>query len=560
MHTENPTKKGSLWLLLFGSVFLIPGLAILILGPVHTLYLHMESAGWERVPAILNRIELQTHSGSDSTTYSLEASYRYHYGGRTYTGTRVGYDQGSDNLGDFHQKTEAALERAARSGRLRAWVNPSQPAESYLVRELRWGKMLFMGLFGLVFSAAGAGIMFIGRNTSTSVNPSAPIYSGEKFGFWVYGFMAFMFFALSLPGVVAIPDELAQNNYPILLVLLFPLVALGLGYMSWKTRRNWRYYGPAPLLLDPAPGQVGGDIGGRITLSRPLDRSDLRVTLQCLRVRISGGKNRSRKETLEWQADQVPEIHATAQGTELRFCFRPPGELPETDTRGRRQVLWRLLLEGPGAPVALTRTYTLPVARGTRTSSIVLSPEHVQHHERLDSMQALTQAARQIDVMPTAEGLLIHSRMGRNPGLKFMTLLFGVIFSGIAAGVWLYADDQGFETTLVALAFALFGIPTFLGGLFMAGRSLKARIRGHQLEVTRYWFGLALWKRQGYLSRADQIHLKKGATVTSGARSTQYFSVTVTSGDKSIRLAEGLAGADVAEAFRDSLVRLLRLP
>ena len=560
MHVKTQEKKGSRGLMLFGCFFLIPGLAIFILGPVHTLYLHMESAGWERVPAILDRIELQSHSGSDSTTYSLEASYRYHYGGRSYTGTRVGYDQGSDNLGDFHQNTRSALQRAASRGQLRAWVNPSQPAESYLVRELRWGKMLFMGLFGLVFSAAGAGIMFIGRNTSTRAAPSAPIYSGEKFGFWVYGFMAFMFFALSLPGVVAIPDELAQNNYPILLVLLFPLVALGLGYMAWKTRRNWRYYGPAPLLLDPAPGQIGGDIGGRITLSRQLGGGDMRVTLQCLRVRISGGKNSSRTETLEWQADQVPELHTTAQGSELRFCFRPPRELPETHDKGRRRVVWRLLLKGPQTPVPLTRTYTLPVTRGTQTSSVAPSPEHMEHHERQDSIQAVAEAAQQIDVIPTAEGLLIHSPMGRNLGLKFMTLLFGVIFSGVGAGIWLYADDRGFGTGLIAIVFTLFGIPIFLGGLFMAGRSLKARIRGHQIETIRYWFGLALWKRQGYLNRADQIKLVKGSTVTRGTQSTQYFSVAVTTGNKSIRVAEGLAGEDVAEAFRSSLVRLLRLP
>jgi len=560
MHTGK-SKKGSLGVVLFGSIFLIVGLAVLTLGPLHTIYLHVTSSGWVRVPATLDRIELQTHSGSDSTTYSLEASYRYSYGGQTYTGTRVGYDQDSDNLSDFHQRTKRSLQRAASRGQVRAWVNPSQPAESYLVRELRWKKMLFMGLFGLVFGSAGAGVMFLGRKTSSNSDPSAPIYSGEKFGFWIYGFMAFMFFALSLPGVLAIPDELAQNNHLILLVvLLFPLVALGLAYLGWKTRRNLRYYGPAPLFLDPAPGQIGGDIGGRITLSRQLSGDDMRVTLQCLRVRISGGKNSSRTETLVWQADQVPELHATAQGSELRFCFRSPRELPETDDKGRRRVVWRLLFKGPQAPVPLTRTYTLPVTRGTQISSIAPSQEHMEHHERQDSIQAVTEAVQQIDVIPTAEGLLIHSPMGRNLGLKFMTLLFGVIFSGVSAGIWLYADDRGFETSLIAIAFALFGIPIFLGGLFMAGRSLKARISGHQVEVIRYWFGLALWKRQGYLNRADQIKLVKGATVTRGTQSTQYFSVAVTTDNKSIRVAEGLAGEDVAEAFRSSLIRLLRLP
>lgn len=559
MHMEKKTKKGRLGLVLFGSIFLIAGLGVIALGPLHTFYLHFSSSDWARIPVTLEHIEVQTHSGSDSTTYSLDARYHYTFSGQHHIGTRVGYDLGSDNLSDFHQTTARNLKWASSRGQLYAWVNPDNPSEAYLVRDLRWKKMLFMGLFGLVFGAAGGGIMFLGRKSSVPTSPEAAIYSGEKTGFWIFGFMSFMFFALSLPAVLAIPDELEKNNRLILVVLLFPMVAAWLGYMSWKSRRDWRYYGPAPLFLDPAPGQIGGDIGGRITLSRQLPGNDMRVTLQCLRVRISGGKNSSRSETLEWQADQTPEVHTTAQGSELRFCFRPPEELPETDDEGRRRVVWRLLLKGPRAPVPLTRTYTLPVTRGSLTSSVAPSQEHVRHHERQDNIQAVAEAAQQIDVTPTSDGLLIHSRTGRNLGLKFMTLLFGLVFSGVAVGVWMNTRDPDFDTIIIITAFALFGFPMVLGGLFMAGRSLKALIRGNHVEVTRYWCGLRLWKRRGYLTDARQITLHKGATVSSGTGSTQYFSVALKSNGKSIRLAEGLAGRPVAEAFQASLIRLLGL-
>src|SRR5690606_38069555 len=99
---EKEKKKSGIVLILFGAAFLLPGLCIMVFGPLDTLYQHVRSSDWVQVPATLESVSLNSHRGDDGYTYSVSASYRYRVNGRSYTNTRVGYDTGSDNIGDYH--------------------------------------------------------------------------------------------------------------------------------------------------------------------------------------------------------------------------------------------------------------------------------------------------------------------------------------------------------------------------------------------------------------------------------------------------------------------------
>ncbi|WP_188093642.1 DUF3592 domain-containing protein [Marinobacter salinexigens] len=562
MAEKKKNRKSHLGIIVFGLLFALPGLGILLAGPAHTLYTHFSTANWTRVAVTLDQVNLITSTSDDSDTYSIKASYRYQFNGRSYSGSRVSYDWGSDNIGDFHQNTLQKLRSAQARGQVTAWINPDNPTESYLVRDLRWKKLLFASVFGSVFSVAGLFVIYMGTRKRSSVEDfraTDEIASSEKHGFWAFAFMAFMFLGISAPAVIAIPGELDDGNWPILAVLLFPLVGLWLARMAWVSRRNWLYYGPTPLTLDPAPGQVGGDIAGHIRLSREVSDAGWNVTLQCIRVRITQGKNSRRSESVIWQMDQVPELITRTGGSALAFRFEPPTNLPATDEDGRDQVTWRLVLKGPTKPVPLERTFEVPVVEGTQRSSISLSQPHVEHHERMGKIEALTDAAEQIDVEMSARGMVLTSRIGRNMTMKMMLLLFGLIFGGASVFLAYTAATEGFMLYIMALVFGLFGFPMLLGGLFMLGRSLKVTISSSQVEAIRYWCGIALWKRSGMLVNPGQIELVGGSSMTSGNRTIEYFSLAFRDGNKKIRLAEGIAGRPVAEAFRDNLIKLLGL-
>ena len=558
---ETEKKKSNLALILFGGIFLLAGLGVMVFGPLDTLYQHVRSSDWVQVPATLESVSLKTHRGDDSYTYSVSASYRYSVNGHSYYNTRVGYDTGSDNIGDYHDDLVWRLERARDAGTLRAWVNPDDPSESQLVRDLRWNKIGFMLLFGFIFAVIGLAIMLSPRLANRKKAASGElIYSNEKNSFWVWAFMAFMFIGISLPPTLAVPSELGKGNWPILAALLFPLAGSWMGYMAWKARRDWKFYGPMPLALAPSPGQVGGDIGGQIQLSDWYGDDEWKVTLQCVRVRISSGKNSSRSESVIWQKEQVPHVSAQGMGAAVRFAFTPPDDLPVTDSSGRDQVLWRLFLDGPTTPVPLKRSYEVPVVAGTAKAE-PLPAAHVARSERQALMTAINAAAEQIDVQQTGDGLRLHSRIGRNKAMSVVMTLAGLVFGGAGIGMFVAAMKGEGMLFVMSFFFCLFGIPMFIGGLYVSGRSLDASVSGEQVETVRYWLGKSLWRRQAHLQRADQLVLASGGSSTgTDQRMTEYFHLEVQGSDgRKVRIAEGLAGREVAEAFRDNIIRLLRL-
>lgn len=558
---ETEKKKSGLALILFGGIFLLAGLGVMVFGPLDTLYQHVRSSDWVQVPATLESVSLDRHRGDNSYTYSVSASYRYSINGHNYYNTRVGYDMGSDNIGDYHDDLVWRLERARDAGRLRVWVNPEDPAESQLVRDLRWKKIGFTLLFGFIFFAVGLGIMLSPHLiTRKRTDTGEMIYSNEKNSFWLWTFMAFMFIGISLPPTLMVPAEVAKGNWPILAVLLFPLLGSWMAYMAWKTRRDWKFYGPMPLTLAPSPGQVGGDVGGQVLLSDWYGDGDWKVMLQCVRVRVSSGKNSSRTETVLWQKEQIPHVSAQGLGAVVRFVFTPPEDLPVTDSSGREQVLWRVFLDGPTTPVALKRSYEVPVVAGTGKAE-PLPAAHVARSEREALMTAINAAAEQIDVQQTGDGLRLHSRVGRNKAMSVVMTLAGLVFGGAGIGMFIAAMNGEGMLFVMSFLFCLFGIPLFIGGLYVSGRSLDASVSGEQVEMVRYWLGKRLWRRQASLQRADQLMLTSGGSSTGAdQRMTEYFHLEVQGSDgRKVRIAEGLAGREVAEAFRDNIIRLLRL-
>ena len=238
-----------------------------------TLVNAWEARDWVRVRATVESAALQESRGTKgSTTYRAEGRYVYVVDGKRYEGKRLGVGAmgGSDNVDDWHHEVSAALEEAKATGRaLTVWVNPDNPAESVFDREIRWSELLFLVPFSLAFGGVGVGALWVMvnilrgkggeagsvRDGDEGATARALGAMGDGSGqrstpafLWVF---AFFWNALSFPiALVAIPDIVAERNWPGLLVLLFPLVGLGLlwgavaaTWSAWKSRRDGR---PAP--------------------------------------------------------------------------------------------------------------------------------------------------------------------------------------------------------------------------------------------------------------------------------------------------------------------------
>jgi Protein of unknown function (DUF3592) len=103
------------------------------------LVAHEQMRSWQEVPAKIVEAGIRSHSHSrGGTTQRATATYTYQFAGRTYTGHRVTWDTGSDNMGSFQGDTYRKLEAHRASKRpLPCFVDPADPASSILFRDLR---------------------------------------------------------------------------------------------------------------------------------------------------------------------------------------------------------------------------------------------------------------------------------------------------------------------------------------------------------------------------------------------------------------------------------------
>ena len=265
---------------------------------------------------------LLTLSPVDNDT---RASYRYDFAGASYQSDGVGVGTFKDNIGSYHQDLQAYLGRIQRNNEtLPVWVNPANPAEAVIDRNMRWGLFLLMSGFCSVFLFIGLGVIYASirssnrtrarrrpslwkmRKTwqqarkdgttdlellefcqhhyadsaaseeivSAEVTPtdwqsrkgweSPQIKSNAVKGVGFFWIFAIIWNAISIPILFILPEELHKENYVVLIALLFPLIGLFLIFKAIKKTVEYRQFGRVLLTMDPYPGSIGGHIGGHI--------------------------------------------------------------------------------------------------------------------------------------------------------------------------------------------------------------------------------------------------------------------------------------------------------
>jgi hypothetical protein len=135
----------------FFSLFLLAGIGVGIPLVVLPVYRAVVARSWQAVPCTVESSTVQTHSGDDSDTYSVEVRYAYEYGGRHYQGDRYRFLGGSSSGYDGKAAVVAEIPPGTRA---QCWVDPDDPSQSVFDRGLGWGMALF-ALIPLVFAGTG---------------------------------------------------------------------------------------------------------------------------------------------------------------------------------------------------------------------------------------------------------------------------------------------------------------------------------------------------------------------------------------------------------------------
>ncbi len=185
---DRKRRQALLWRLLL-LPFLLLGLALLGLAGVKVAQ-HLDAQSWQPAQATLleRGASAQTRVGGATRR---TATYLYHWQGRYYESTQLSFfaASASTQIDDWEARIDARLGRPGEQ--FTVWVDPRQPSDAVVVRELRWLEIGAMVGFGLALTAAACAFLFNDTRTAparTAPASTAPTFSWRAVGaLWVLG-------------------------------------------------------------------------------------------------------------------------------------------------------------------------------------------------------------------------------------------------------------------------------------------------------------------------------------------------------------------------------------
>ena len=425
------------------------------------------------------------------------------------------------------------------------------------------GQSAGMALFGLVFATVGFGIMYAAatagrRQRQAEENWNIKTDGGKKIwrarDDWAAGkikstvsaprkfllLWSFLALALSAPGVWQIPQQVRGGDYKILIVLVFPIAAVGLLIYSLMQWRSQKRFGDCWFELAQVPAPLGGSLDGLIQTERRLHlEQGLHLKLSCInRTITSSGDGQNVSENFLWQSEKVfrPDaaLSATgAGGSGIPVHFDLPADQPEATLRGNSTVIWRLEARAKMAGPDFAALFEVPVFR---VAGFV--PPTKPETDPTANMQMPAEEIRRdehsrIQVNDVSGGREFYFPPARNLGTAFFTTLFMVVFN--AAAVLMY---RAHAPILFPIVFGFFGALLIFGTFNLWFKSSRITINSTNVQWTKRWL---IFSRTREFSSGDYARFATKMGMQSGS--------TIFTDIKLIRL-----GADAE--FADKMKRL----
>jgi hypothetical protein len=304
-------------------------------------------------------------------------SYRYTFEGKTYASDRLGTLRlgGTSDVDDFDERVASILAKGRDEQKpITVWVNPDNPSEAMIDRAIRWSFLVFLLPFALAFGGVGLGALWMfvhsvrspaegKRNKARKV--SAPAGSaGSGIGFiW---FFAIVWNAIAFPiALLAVPQALANGEWLILFVLLFPLIGVLILWSAIASTLAYLRRGRARLKLATAAPRLGAPVEGHFEFAYGVKPGDaFNVRLVCERT-FRGGDDTS--ITNHWTRQVSAKAVDSAAGVRVPFRVDAPSNQPATDEDDDKPVThkWRVEIEPASRAMAFPYRQEIVMARAS---------------------------------------------------------------------------------------------------------------------------------------------------------------------------------------------------
>ncbi|MBZ0258153.1 DUF3592 domain-containing protein [bacterium] len=344
---------------------------------------------WEVAPAYIQTVKLDKRSSKDSTTYQILATYTYQYDGETYTSDRVDHSKIYDNNFKFHHERYEELKRAMNfNQKVPCYVNPDDPTQAILYRNLRFSTVAGLLFFGIIFSSSGFGLHVIKQKIirenkykirANQHYPDKPwfikkdwaagrITHDSRGSLLLIGFFTLLMNSVAIPSTYMVITSLNHGfNTSILFYCVFIAMGILSIYMFVNQILRWFKYGNSTFIMDPAPGVIGGELSGRIiTNARIAPEQGFHLELKLTKQYEKGnlGYRQSYKGSI-WEDAQkhVKAIsHSGNIHTEIPVHFEIPDGLQESnDDNIMSQYVWLLEVSAATPGVDYQAKFEVPV-------------------------------------------------------------------------------------------------------------------------------------------------------------------------------------------------------
>jgi hypothetical protein len=393
-------KTGTGCMCVFSLFFLLPGLGIMGYG-LYGWSVYIQSESWVETPARILSAKLETHSGDDSDTYSVNCRYQYGFGGKTYTNDRVGIIGGSSSEYEYHNKHFRLLQEHLRKEKpFPALVNPANPQDAILFRDTSLA-LYALPPFGLVFALVGGGLLFasvfgvLGEKRKRRLlddNPTRPWRAERKWETFsvkggalkkvlaAWGTGIFMALFLSIFWIALLKDGHAPA-FAFGIVGLFQLIDFCImGSAVYLTLRYLKY-GVPTLVFPRLPLALGEEATILLVVKRHIfPEGGIKAKLKCVTSITTGsGKHRNTVEKVIYECEKAfnEDMADESKGSAIPLVFALPADQPPRDGESTPAILWKLEIaaETPGIDFAASFD-DLPVYAVSNRELIETHPDY----------------------------------------------------------------------------------------------------------------------------------------------------------------------------------------
>ncbi len=376
---------------------------------------------------------------------------------------------------------------------------------------------------------------------------------------------------------IEIDLDKAKDNKELIAAAVFFLVSLLVIFQTLSyTFRYWRF-GKVVYVMDPYPGAIGGHIGGYIEVKK-LYYDDVsgyeannKVTLECVYSYMSGsGKDRSRKESVEWAECGNAKLQRSSQGVMFSFRFDIPENLPESAIEEKGDYyFWRLTIKADLPGFDLNRNFNIPVfATGehSRYADHDLSAEVAKLREQASLEQEraiqqgnfhLTDIGKVAKIEYQGSELQLYFPMFRNKVLTVFALIFSVGFGFAFFGINSSFGSGGLMNIfsfVFSIPFGLVSLFATIAAIYLPLNNLHVLLNRERIKTTRRLLFLPVGRKTLPVSDVSGLSIKKTGSTGQGVKKIEHFKVVAeTRHGKTITIAEDIDGEDLASHLKNYL-------